>query len=92
VSGPSTNVCAAPAYLGGGLLDPPTIMRERPPRTHDREKFISGKNKQNAVKSMVVTDAVGSFRSAARPCRQAASTSLMSESQAWSGFLQAGQP
>ncbi|MFJ1604489.1 transposase family protein [Streptomyces sp. NPDC088253] len=25
----------------------------------DREKFISGKNKQNAVKSMVVTDADG---------------------------------
>nr|WP_238565494.1 transposase family protein [Streptomyces sp. ACT-1] len=38
-----------------------TEVRVRRPAVgrRDREKFISGKNKQNAVKSMVVTDARG---------------------------------
>ncbi|MCX5443844.1 transposase [Streptomyces sp. NBC_00063] len=43
-----------------GIIDG-TEIRVRPPAAgrKDREKFISGKNKQNAVKSMVVTDAEG---------------------------------
>ncbi|MFD6821987.1 transposase family protein [Streptomyces sp. NPDC060085] len=43
-----------------GIIDG-TEIRVRRPATgrKDREKFISGKNKQNAVKSMVVTDADG---------------------------------
>ncbi|MGP3638680.1 transposase family protein [Streptomyces sp. 24-1644] len=43
-----------------GIIDG-TEIRVRRPATgrKDREKFISGKNKQNAVKSMVVTDAEG---------------------------------
>ncbi|MEU5057491.1 MULTISPECIES: transposase family protein [unclassified Streptomyces] len=34
-------------------------MRRPPAGRRDREKFICGKNKQNAVKSMVVTDTGG---------------------------------
>lgn len=43
-----------------GIIDG-TEIRVRRPATgrKDREKFVSGKNKQNAVKSMVVTDAEG---------------------------------
>ncbi|MGW9241309.1 transposase family protein [[Kitasatospora] papulosa] len=43
-----------------GIIDG-TEIRVRRPATgrKDRAKFISGKNKQNAVKSMVVTDAEG---------------------------------
>ncbi|WP_338704063.1 transposase family protein (plasmid) [Streptomyces sp. Q6] len=43
-----------------GIIDG-TEIRVRRPATgrKDREKYISGKNKQNAVKSMVVTDAAG---------------------------------
>ncbi|WP_256332611.1 transposase family protein [Streptomyces sp. 2131.1] len=42
-----------------GIIDG-TEVRVRCPATgrKDREKFISGKNKQHAVKSMVVTDAI----------------------------------
>lgn len=45
---------------GTGIIDG-TEVRVRCPAAgrKDREKFISGKNKQNAVKSMVVTDAEG---------------------------------
>ncbi|MFE7587749.1 transposase family protein [Streptomyces gardneri] len=43
-----------------GIIDGTEIRVRRPAAGRkDREKFISGKNKQNAVKSMVVTDAVG---------------------------------
>ncbi|CAD5925801.1 MULTISPECIES: transposase family protein [Streptomyces] len=53
---------------GTGVIDGTEVRVRRPAagRT-DREKFISGKNKQNAVKSMVVTDAEGRllFRSPA---------------------------
>ncbi len=43
-----------------GIIDGTEIRVRRPAAGHkDREKFISGKNKQNAVKSMVVTDAEG---------------------------------
>ncbi|MBK3591225.1 MULTISPECIES: transposase family protein [Streptomyces] len=51
-------------YLGmegrTGIIDGTEIRVRRPAAGRkDREKFISGKNKQNAVKSMVVTDAEG---------------------------------
>jgi len=43
-----------------GIIDGTEIRVRRPAAGRkDREKFISGKNKQNAVKSMVVTDADG---------------------------------
>ncbi|MCA1224405.1 transposase, partial [Streptomyces sp. 8L] len=43
-----------------GIIDGTEVRVRRPAVGHkDREKFISGKNKQNAVKSMVVTDAEG---------------------------------
>jgi hypothetical protein len=43
-----------------GIIDGTEIRVRRPALGRkDREKFISGKNKQNAVKSMVVTDADG---------------------------------
>lgn len=51
-------------YLGAdgrtGIIDGTEIRVRRPAAGRKaREKFISGKNKQNAVKSMVVTDAEG---------------------------------
>ncbi|MBQ0972869.1 transposase [Streptomyces sp. RK31] len=51
-------------YLGAsgqtGIIDGTEVRVRRPAAGRkDREKFISGKNKQNAVKSMVVTDATG---------------------------------
>ncbi|WP_217135105.1 transposase family protein [Streptomyces sp. AC558_RSS880] len=51
-------------YLGAsgqtGIIDGTEVRVRRPAAGRkDREKFISGKNKQNAVKSMVVTDAAG---------------------------------
>jgi hypothetical protein len=51
-------------YLGAegrtGIIDGTEVRVRRPAAGRkDREKFISGKNKQNAVKSMVVTDAEG---------------------------------
>lgn len=43
-----------------GIIDGTEIRVRRPAvGRKDREKFISGKNKQNAVKSMVVTDTEG---------------------------------
>nr|WP_252884061.1 transposase [Streptomyces sp. HB202] len=43
-----------------GIIDDTEVRVRRPAAGRkDREKFISGKNKQNAVKSMVVTDAEG---------------------------------
>nr|WP_257791382.1 transposase family protein [Streptomyces sp. S063] len=43
-----------------GIIDGTEIRVRRPSfGRKDRDKFISGKNKQNAVKSMVVTDAEG---------------------------------
>ncbi|MFE9460834.1 transposase family protein [Streptomyces californicus] len=43
-----------------GIIDGTEVRVRRPAvGRKDREKFISGKNKQNAVKSMVVTDAGG---------------------------------
>ncbi|MEU3605635.1 transposase family protein [Streptomyces sp. NPDC035033] len=53
-----------------GIIDGTEIRVRRPAAGRkDREKFISGKNKQNAVKSMVVTDADGRllFCSLAQP-------------------------
>ncbi|MFJ8784618.1 transposase family protein [Streptomyces sp. NPDC102476] len=53
-----------------GIIDGTKVRGRRPAAGRkDREKFISGKNKQNAVKSMVVTDACGSllFCSPAEP-------------------------
>ncbi|MEU3063321.1 transposase family protein [Streptomyces subrutilus] len=43
-----------------GIIDGTEIRVRRPAAGRkDREKFISGKNKQNAVKAMVLTDASG---------------------------------
>ncbi|MFE3665791.1 transposase family protein [Streptomyces sp. NPDC059164] len=43
-----------------GIIDGTEIRVRRPAAGRkDRDKFISGKNKQNAVKSMVVTEAEG---------------------------------
>ncbi|WP_353962188.1 transposase family protein [Streptomyces sp. NBC_00474] len=43
-----------------GIIDGTEIRVRRPAQGRkDRDKFISGKNKQNAVKSMVVTDEDG---------------------------------
>ncbi|WP_237735913.1 transposase [Streptomyces sp. AA1529] len=51
-------------YLGAdghiGIIDGTEVRVRRPAAGRkDREKYISGKNKQNAVKSMVLTDADG---------------------------------
>jgi hypothetical protein len=61
-------------YLGQsgetGIVDGTEIRVRRPAAGRkDRDKFISGKSKQNAVKTMVVTDGVGRvlFCSPARP-------------------------
>ncbi|MEF9886899.1 transposase family protein [Streptomyces sp. P9-A4] len=61
-------------YLGAsgqtGIIDGTEIRVRRPAAgSKDREKFISGKNGQNVVKSMVVTDAGGRllFCSPAQP-------------------------
>ncbi|MFJ7260350.1 transposase family protein [Streptomyces globosus] len=53
-----------------GIIDGTEIRVRRPAAGRkDREKFISGKNKQNAVKAMVLTDAGGKllFCSPAQP-------------------------
>jgi hypothetical protein len=65
-----------------GIIDGTEIRVRRPAvGRKDREKFISGKNKQNAVKSMVVTNADGRllYCSAAQ-ARPAVPTSLMPDS------------
>ncbi len=53
-----------------GIIDGTEIRVRRPAAGHnDRDTFISGKNKQNAVKTMVVTDGAGRvlFCSPTRP-------------------------
>ncbi|MEE4423535.1 transposase family protein [Streptomyces bugieae] len=53
-----------------GIIDGTEIRVRRPAAGRkDRDKFVSGKTKQNAVKSMVLTDAEGRvlFCSPARP-------------------------
>ncbi|MFI7288593.1 transposase family protein [Streptomyces anulatus] len=53
-----------------GIIDGTEIRVRRPAvGREDRDKFISGKNKQNAVKAMVLTDEDGRmlFRSPTRP-------------------------
>ncbi|MEV7871407.1 transposase family protein [Streptomyces sp. NPDC088124] len=60
-----------------GIIDGTEVRVRRPAAGRkDREKFISGKNKQNAVKSMVVTDSKGRllFCSPAEPASCAAIT------------------
>ncbi len=58
-----------------GIIDGTEIRARRPAAGRkDRDKFISGKNKQNAVKTMVVTDGDGRCSSAARPSPAAAQT------------------
>ncbi|MGW7241569.1 transposase family protein [Streptomyces sp. NPDC054804] len=76
-----------------GIIDGTEIRVRRPALgRQDREKFISGKNKRNAVKSMVVTDADGRLLSAVQPNRRAARTSPMPGSQAWSSCWPTGRP
>ncbi|CAL9324942.1 hypothetical protein SUDANB91_07031 [Streptomyces sp. SudanB91_2054] len=58
-----------------GIIDGTEIRVRRPAAARkDRDKFISGKNKQNAVKTMVVTDGTAACSSAARPSPAAAQT------------------
>ncbi|MER7868805.1 transposase family protein, partial [Streptomyces cellulosae] len=64
------------AHLGAsgktGIIDGTEIRVRRPAAGRkDRDRFISGKNKQNAVKTMVVTDGDGRvlFCSPTRPGR-----------------------
>ncbi|WP_405469468.1 transposase family protein [Streptomyces canus] len=61
-------------YLGAGgrtgIIDGTEILVRRQAAGHkDRDRFVSGKTKQNAVKSMVLTDAEGHvlFCSSVRP-------------------------
>ncbi|MGR6968043.1 hypothetical protein ACU639_00120 [Streptomyces cynarae] len=59
-----------------GIIDGTEIRVRRPAAGHkDRDKFISGKSKQNAVKAMVVTDRTTACCSAAQPGPAAARTS-----------------
>ena len=59
-----------------GIIDGTEIRVRRPALGRkDRDTFISGKNKQNAVKSMVVTDGEGRCGGAARLVPRAARTS-----------------
>lgn len=59
-----------------GIIDGTETRLRRPAAGRkDRDKFISGKNKQNAVKSMVVTDGEGRCCGAARHGPRAAPTS-----------------
>ncbi|MFK0239187.1 transposase family protein [Streptomyces vinaceus] len=61
---------ARPSSGQTGIIDGTEIRVRRPAAGRkDREKFISGKNKQNAVKAMVLTDASGRllFCSPAQP-------------------------
>lgn len=61
-----------------GIIDGTEFRVRRPAAGgKDRDKYISGKNKQNAVKSMVFTDAEAASRTAARLSPRAARTSLM---------------
>ncbi|WP_374099658.1 transposase family protein [Streptomyces sp. I4(2020)] len=58
-----------------GIIDGTEIRVRRPAAGRkDRDKFISGKNKQNAVKTMVVTDGDGRVLFWARPSPAAAQT------------------
>ncbi|MFC9056746.1 transposase family protein [Streptomyces sp. NPDC057074] len=58
-----------------GIVDGTEIRVRRPAAGRkDREKFISGKSKQNAVKSRALTDASGRLLSAVQPRRQVAPT------------------
>ncbi|MFD9330355.1 transposase family protein [Streptomyces sp. NPDC060065] len=59
-----------------GIIDGTEIRVRRPAAGRkDRNKFISGKNKQNAVKSMVVTDGEGRMLWCTRPGPGVARTS-----------------
>lgn len=63
-----------PAQQGCSVA--PEIRVRRPVAGHkDRDKFASGKSEQNAVKSMILTDAGGACCSAARSGRAVAPTS-----------------
>ncbi|MFJ5833542.1 hypothetical protein [Streptomyces sp. NPDC093089] len=59
-----------------GIIDGAEVRVRRPAAGgKDRDSFISGKNKQNAVKSMMVTDGEGRVLWCSRPCPEAARTS-----------------
>lgn len=76
-----------------GIIDGTEVRVRRPAAGRkDREKFISGKNKQNAVKSMVVTDADGRllFCSPARPASCADITHARPADEGWSSSWQTG--
>ncbi|MFE1954562.1 transposase family protein [Streptomyces sp. NPDC059524] len=74
-----------------GIIDGTEVRVRRPAAgRQDREKFISRKNKQNAVKSTVVTDAAGGCCSAVRRSRPVARTSRTPGSWAWSSSCPTG--
>jgi hypothetical protein len=86
-----------------GITDGTAIRVRRPTAGRkDRDKFISGKNKQNAVKSMVVTDREGHvlFCSPIRPgscadithARQSGLVGLLADGPAVEILADAGRP
>ncbi|MET8509214.1 transposase family protein, partial [Streptomyces sp. NPDC004787] len=70
-----------------GIIDGSEIRVRRPAAGRkDRDRYISGKNKQNAVKSMIFTDEDGRLLfCSARLRLEVARTSPMPASWAWSG-------
>ncbi|MFJ8449818.1 transposase family protein [[Kitasatospora] papulosa] len=68
-----------------GIIDGTEIRVRRPAvGRKDRDRFISGKNKQNAVKAMVFTDADGRLLFCSRPDPEVARTSPTPASWGWS--------
>ncbi|MFF8848297.1 hypothetical protein ACF08N_37565 [Streptomyces sp. NPDC015127] len=69
-----------------GIVDGTEVRIRRPTvGRKDRDKFISDKKRQNAVKAMVaaLTDEDGRMRSALRSSREAARTSRTPASWSW---------
>ncbi|MEU6547975.1 hypothetical protein [Streptomyces sp. NPDC046859] len=76
-----------------GIIDGTEIRARRPAAGRkDRDDFISGKNKQNAVKATVLTERRAGCCSAARQGPEAARTSPTPASQGWSSSWPTGPP
>ncbi|MFF7321805.1 transposase family protein [Streptomyces albogriseolus] len=76
-----------------GIIDGTEIRVRRLAAGHtDRDKFISGKSKQNAVMTMVVTGGDGRVLFCSRLSMAAARTSPMPASWGWSGSWRAARP
>nr|WP_245770286.1 transposase family protein [Streptomyces radiopugnans] len=76
-----------------GIIDGTEVPVHRPAvgRT-DREAFISGKTRQNAVKTMVAPTPAAGCCSAARPGRAAARTSPTPANWGWPSSWPTGRP